>query len=303
MSANRDSSNGKDSTNKTTKTRKVLLIRGPGDKDPKLEKLFDPGVWTVIYAPDNEAALELAMAEAFDLIITSARTTGAEDVVLLQRLRVTRPHTRLIILTKKKVRGDVLSALRYHAFSFFSAPVATEDMRALIENAMSEPVWDNGIELVHGTPDYVVLLVRCDRGTLDRLEQFMREAVPLPRVENEEVAFAFREIVMNAMEYGGKFAPEQFVEVLYLRSKRQITCRVKDPGTGFPLQEALVEAKRKSLVEQAVIRVRRENEGVPRGLGILMAQKFVDEIVYSEKGNEVFLIKYLPTGEMTSPGS
>ena len=218
MHPGRDSSNRTDSIDKTTKTRKVLLIQWPGEKDLKLEKLFDPDAWKISYAPDNAAALELATAEAFDLIITSARTTGAEDVALLRRLRMARPHTRLIILTERKVSGDVLNALRYHAFSFFSVPVATEQLRTFIEDAMKEPVWDDGIEVIHGTAEYVVLVVRCDRGTLDRLEQFMSESVALPKVENEEVAFAFREIVTNVIEQG-KFDSEQFVEVCYLKSK------------------------------------------------------------------------------------
>jgi hypothetical protein len=74
MLADRDSSHRTTSIDKT-KTRKVLLIQGPGEKKLKLEKLFDPDAWKVSYAPDNAAALELATAEPFDPIVTSARTT------------------------------------------------------------------------------------------------------------------------------------------------------------------------------------------------------------------------------------
>ena len=115
MSADRDASN---STNLTNETLNVLLIRGYGEMDQHLEELFDPDVWKISYAPDNPTALDLATARAFDLIVTSARTTGEEGVALLRRLRMARPHTRLIILTERKVSGDVLNALRYHAFSF-----------------------------------------------------------------------------------------------------------------------------------------------------------------------------------------
>jgi len=290
MSADRDASN---STNLTNETLNVLLIRGYGEMDQHLEELFDPDVWKISYAPDNPTALDLATARAFDLIVTSARTTGEEGVALLRRLRMARPHTRLIILTERKTGGDVLNALRNHAFSFFSVPVATEHLRTLIEDVMTEPVWDDGIEVIHGTTEYVVLVVRCDRGTLDRLEQFMSECVALPKAENEEVAFAFREMVTNVMEHG-KFDPEQFVEVCYLKSKRQVTCRIGASGTGFALHEALEEAKRRSVEELSAIQMRRGDESIPPGLGILIAQQFVDELIGSEKENEIFLIKYLP---------
>jgi len=249
-------------------------------------------VWKISYAQDNATALELATAEAFDLIVTSASSTGAEDVALLRQLRMVRPHTRLIILTEKKVSGDVLNALRYHAFSFFSVPVATEHLRALINDSLKEPVWDDGIELIHGTTDYVVLVVQCDRGTLDRLQHFMNESVALPKVESEGVAFAFREIVSNAIERG-KLDSKQFVEVCYLKSKRQVTCRIGASGTGFSLQEVLKQAKQRSLEELSAIQVKSEDESIPPGVGILIAEKFVDELIGSERGNEVFLIKYL----------
>ncbi len=38
----------------------------------------------------------------------------------------------------------------------------------------------------------------------------------------------------------------------------------------------------------------RESKGIrPGGFGILMAKKFVDELLYNEQGNEVLLVKHL----------
>jgi anti-sigma regulatory factor (Ser/Thr protein kinase) len=38
----------------------------------------------------------------------------------------------------------------------------------------------------------------------------------------------------------------------------------------------------------------REEKGLrPGGLGILIAKKLVDELIYDKKGNDVLLIKYL----------
>jgi anti-sigma regulatory factor (Ser/Thr protein kinase)/CheY-like chemotaxis protein len=273
-----------------TPMKKVLLIAPQLDHTTEVQSLFEKPMWEVSYAQDNEAALVLGRAEAFDLIVTSAATTGTEDVVLLRRLRSVRPHTRLIILTKERMPGDVVNALRYHAFSYFTVPVVREDLRQLIDNAMHDPVWDDGIELLQGTTEYVVLAVRCDLRALDRLMQFVRAGVSFSETENEEVAFAFREIVLNAMEHGGKFDSEKFVEVCYLKSKKQVTCRVKDPGQGFSLEEVLAAEKSRPLPE---VGGSGEKEGDLGGLGILLARHYVDELIYNESGNEVILIKWL----------
>jgi anti-sigma regulatory factor (Ser/Thr protein kinase) len=45
----------------------------------------------------------------------------------------------------------------------------------------------------------------------------------------------------------------------------------------------------------------RDEQGMrPGGLGILLAKKLVDELIYSEKGNEVVLVKYLHPTEPAS---
>lgn len=275
--------------------RRALLIEALPDSKPDLEGLFDERYWSVSYAANNASALVMAKVENYDLILTNARTTCAEDVDMLRRLRTVRPHTRVIILVNGWVPGDILNAIRNHAFGYFTLPIARDDLRDMIEQALREPVWDDGIEIIQGTLEHVALAVRCDLGTLGRLTQFMRESVALPPQECEEVVFAFREIVMNAMQHGGKFDPEQFVEIGYLKAKRMVMCRVKDPGQGFSLDEIRLAALERPIVDFSD-RAGVENEVPSCGLGILIAQKFVDELIFSEKGNEVFLIKYLPQG-------
>ena len=278
-----------------TQRRKVLLIEALPNAYSDLEGLFDERVWELSYAANNATALTLAKIQNYDVILTNAATSCAEDVEMVRKLRVARPHTRVIILTKEWVPGDILRAIRNHAFSYFRLPIAKADLREMIEQAVEEPVWDDGIETIQGTPEHIVLAVRCDLKTLDRLTQFMRESLVLPPQEGEEVALAIREIVMNAMEHGGKFDPQKFVEIGYLKSKRMVMCRVKDPGEGFSLDEVRVAEITGPLVDYAEQTRHGQDAELPVcGLGILIAQRFVDELIFSEKGTEAFLIKYLP---------
>lgn len=275
--------------------RKALLIEPVPESNPDLEGLFDERFWLVSYASNNASALVMAKIENYDLILTNIATTCAEDVDMLRRLRTVRPHSRVIILVKEWMPGDLLRAIRNHAFSYFTLPIAKDDLRDMIEQALHEPVWDDGIEMVQGSPEHVALAVRCDLGTLDRLTQFMRESVALPPHECEEVAFAFREIVMNAMEHGGKFDPQKFVEIGYLKSKRMVMCRVKDPGEGFSMEEIRAAELGGPIADYSEQTRGGKDADLPiSGLGILIAQKFVDELIFSERGNEAFLIKYLP---------
>lgn len=278
----------------TIKDHRALIVDSSPELNRLLTGLFQHDHWEIRIATNNQEALELAKAQPYDLIITSEHSTGTEDIALLRRLRMVRPHTRLIILTDEFTPGDVLAAIRERAFSYFSRPFSTEKLGEMIRIAMTEPYWDDGIEVLSATPNWIRLCVRCDLATANRLLQFYREASDLPDAETEEVATAFREILINAMEHGAKFDPSQHVEVSYVRTRRMVLCRVKDPGEGFSLEELQHSALGNPEEDPFKHMATREAQGKrPGGFGILMAKRLVDDLIYNEKGNEVLLVKYL----------
>jgi len=256
--------------------------------------------WTVEYVMSNDEALLALRRRPFDLIVTAEATSALEDLDLLQRIRSFRPHTRMIILTMESTTQDVLLALRDRAFSYFSPPYTFDSLREMIHLAMEQPCWDDGIEVVSATPSWVRLLVRCEQGTADRLMQFFLEMVKMPEEEKGRVAYAVREMLMNAITYGGKFDPNQYVEMNYLRARNAVACRIKDPGTGFALDDLLHSALRNPPDDPFRHITVREEAGMPAGgYGIMLSLHLVDELMYNEQGNEVLLIKYL-TPETTS---
>jgi anti-sigma regulatory factor (Ser/Thr protein kinase) len=280
---------------------RALIVDSSPEINQLLTSLFDPQKWTLRFVPDNKEALRLAEAQAFDLILTGERTSGQEDIDLLRRLRLVRPHTRLIILADEFTPGDVIASIQARAFSYFARPFSTERLAEFIRSSLSQPCWDDGIEILSIAPNWLRLSVRCDVLTANRLIQFYREASQLPDVETEEVATAFREILLNAMEHGGKFDPSQYVEVGYVRTKRAVICRVKDPGQGFSLEELKHSAINNPPDDPFRHMAERESRGLrPGGFGILMAKKLVDELLFNEQGNEVILIKYLDRPAATS---
>ena len=276
--------------------RDALVVDAKKDLRDLLTTVLKPEVWAIRYVLSNRSALEAARGKAFELIITSEKTTAREDVELLRKIRALRPHTRLIILADEATPEDVLGAMRNHAFSFFSKPYSLERLGEMIQIATEAPCWDDGIELVSATPEWIRLEVRCRVRTADRLLQFMREIADLPESEREEVGMALREILLNAMEHGGGFDPETCVQVEYMRARRMIACRIADPGPGFTLDEiphAAVANPDGDPIRHAKV---RDKMGLrPGGLGILLAQHMVDQVMYGEKGNEVLLVKYLDT--------
>jgi anti-sigma regulatory factor (Ser/Thr protein kinase) len=274
--------------------RNALVVDPGPELNDLLVEILKPGLWAVQHVPTNQAVLQVARGKAFELIITGENTSGREDVELLRKIRLVRPHMRLIILTNESTPEDVLASMREHAFSFFSKPYSFEQLGNMIQMAIDAPFWDDGIEVHSSTTEWIKLQVRCQVRTADRLLQFMKEISDLPGKERHEVGMAFHEILLNAMEHGGGLDPKKYVEVEYVRARRMVSCRISDPGAGFTLDEiphAAVANPENNPVRHAEI---RDELGLrPGGFGILLAQKLVDQVIYGQDGNEVLLIKYL----------
>jgi anti-sigma regulatory factor (Ser/Thr protein kinase) len=124
--------------------------------------------------------------------------------------------------------------------------------------------------------------------------QFFDEIAELPDPERSAVATAFREMLINAIEHGGRLDPNQQVEISYVRARHMVKCHISDPGEGFTLDEiphAAIANPEGDLLRHVEY---REARGMrPGGFGVLLSQRLVDQLVYNEEGNEVVLIKYL----------
>jgi anti-sigma regulatory factor (Ser/Thr protein kinase)/ActR/RegA family two-component response regulator len=280
-------------TEPRTRQLHTALVVGP-DPDLASQVASTLPTWQIVRIPHNSEALDMLNASPFDLVVTGEDTSGAEDLKLLRQMRRVRAHTRLLILTRESTPDDVIASMREGAFSYFSSPYSPESLSDMIRLAAEGPCWDEGIEVLSATPALIQLLASCDKGTANRLLQFFHEIIDLPDPEKANVAAAFREMLLNAIEQGGHFDPTQVVEISYVRARHAVMCRVKDPGEGFSFEEikhaAISNPPDQPLRHQEYRDARGLRAG---GFGVLMTSRLVDELIYGERGNEVLLIKYL----------
>lgn len=274
--------------------KKTVLTIGPDA--PLIEALARvlPD-WHIEGVVDNVEALAAVKDRPFNLVVTGKETSGVADLDLLRKIRAIRPHTRLIILTAESTPSEVIACMREYAFSYFCRPFSEAALETMLRRAADERCWDDGIEVLAATSEWITIAARSDLGTADRLLQFLHEISDLPDCERNELGVAFREMLLNAMEYGGCFDPTQYVEISYVRARHMVLCRVKDPGEGFSLDDIRHSAISNPPNDPLQHFIHREAQGLRSGgFGMLMAKNLVDDLIYSEKGNEVLLVKYLP---------
>lgn len=229
---------------------------------------------------------------AYDVIVTSPSTPAARDLAMVTEARYQQPGIRTVVIAPELTAVDIITALRTEVFACFAMPVKPDELRDSIAQALDADEWQNGIEVVSALPNWITLRVACRRITADRLTRFVTElAAGVHEQDRTDLASAFREVLLNAMEHGAGFDPGKVIEVAAIRTQRTIVYYFKDPGSGFnPQAPGLVATDDDPLSHLAY----REAEGKRAGgFGMLLTSKLVDEVQYNERGNEVFLVKHL----------
>jgi anti-sigma regulatory factor (Ser/Thr protein kinase) len=151
------------------------------------------------------------------------------------------------------------------------------------------------ITVISASPEWLEIEAPCSLEVADRVSDFVMQLdAKLPDELRESVAQAFRELLTNAVEWGGRLDPARTVRISCLRSRRMLLYRIADPGEGFDIDRiahSAVSNPADDPLEHA--RVRQQMGLRPGGLGLVMTRALVDELIYNEKRNEVVLIKYL----------
>ncbi len=249
----------------------------------------------VVSARDGQDATEQLQGESFDVIISDVWMPRMNGMELLGHVQAHQLPSRFIIMTGDNTPEIVLDAVRNQAYGYLRKPFEPNQLLVLLRSALDAPSTLAPIEVISSTPEWVELVLPCSLEVADRIGSFMDQLkTDLSGEVREAVGKVFRELLLNAIEWGGHFDPKRKVRVAYLRTPRMLLYRIADPGGGFKF-ENLDHAAVNNPPDQPTghLRVRAEKGIRPGGFGIFLARQLVDDLLYNEAKNEVVFIKYL----------
>jgi CheY-like chemotaxis protein/anti-sigma regulatory factor (Ser/Thr protein kinase) len=254
--------------------------------------LTDAGYATHL-ARDGAEALRKLRAQRFDLVLLDVWMPRMTGLQLLERLRSRKRGPRVIVMTSDDAPETLLAVVRQQAFRYLHKPVQPASLLETVQSVLSaaEPL---PIEVISARPDWVELLVPCTHEAVERIATVMAQLeADLPAGRRESIADAFRELLQNAIEWGGRLRADRKVRIAYLRTKRMLMYRIADPGEGFDIDELTHAAVNYAGSPIAHMDVREKKGLRPGGFGLRTARGLVDELIYNEKRNEVVFVQYL----------
>jgi DNA-binding response OmpR family regulator len=272
----------------------ILLVEDERVTRHRIEKVLADAGHRVTSVSNATDALEALEQTTVDLMVLDVWLPEMSGLELLSRLgSETRP--RVIVITADDTSQTLLEAVRADAYELVRKPIEPEELLATVERALRGSRRTPPIRVISAKPNWVELAVPCDRESAERIQSFLsRLDADLDPAVREAVGRVFREMLLNAVEWGGKLDPSREVRVTYLRAKKMILYRIADPGEGFRFEE-IDHAAVTNTDDAPMGHVdAREKKGLrPGGFGILMSQTLADELLYNEAQNEVVFVKYL----------
>jgi DNA-binding response OmpR family regulator len=259
-----------------------------------LEHVLERDGRSLQWVYEGAEALKRLRAEPYDLVVAAPATNGSDGVKLLRRVHALRPDTK-VILTGDRNPARALAAIRARAYGYVHQPFSPLHLTEMVQQALDSASWRDDLQLISARPEWTTLNVRCRLHAAERALHLVRELMAdLDGALAEDILAAFRELLMNGIEHGAGSDPNKRVRVAVLRLADRIMVYLRDPGKGFSLEEishAAVCNPDDSPTRH--IEIRAEHGQRPGGFGILMASNLVDELLYNERGNEVFFVKKL----------
>jgi CheY-like chemotaxis protein/anti-sigma regulatory factor (Ser/Thr protein kinase) len=279
-----------------TVSRRILVVDDDRGLRVALTALLSGEGHLVESAGDGPEAIALLRERPFDILLLDVGLPSMSGLDVLAQTSALAAPPRAIVMTADDTPETLLGAIRRQAFRYLRKPFAPSAMVEVVREAVTAaPVATLSIEVVSARPDWLELIAPCALEMTDRIQSFvMHLEADLPEPVRESVAQAFRELLTNAIEWGGKLDPTRKVRISCVRAKRMLLYRISDPGEGFDidrLRHAAISNPDGDPIQH--LSVRQEQGLRPGGFGLAMTRSLVDELIYNEARNEVMFIKYL----------
>lgn len=274
--------------------KRILVVEDDRPTRYLLGKVLKGAGFSVASAKDGVDGLRQLRKDKIDLVLLDIWMPRMNGLEMLAHMREEPKRPKAVVMTSDNTPDTLLKAIREQAYQYLSKPIDPKKLIDLVKDALAaSPV--PPIEVVSARPEWVELLVPCEMGSAERIESFLaRLDADLTSEVRASIGQVFHEMLLNAVEWGGRLDPNRKVRISCLRARRMLLYRIADPGPGFKVEElthAAISYAPDQLLEH--VDVRKKKGLRPGGFGILLSRAMVDELIYNEARNEVVFVKYL----------
>ncbi len=297
-----------DESNPTESALIFIIEKDAADREAMQAALAGTGRPVIPFDTLDAAIGLLGHGAACGLAVLSTDALDDDPGRFDEFLAARRPPPPVIVCGVDPAAKLVLHCLNRGARDFLAKPVGEDELIRAVDEILSGDMarisTGHTRAIVASSPisGWIELTATSELEYFRRVQRFSDAlfASRLPAKVCEDLKMAVEEVGRNAVEWGNRFDPGKRIHVSYCMFDDRVVIKVEDEGEGFIPQNV----PDPTADPMKTMRDRQTAGKRPGGYGVFLLQRLVDDIVYSQKGNTVLLIKYLPeeAGDTTPEG-
>ena len=166
--------------------------------------------------------------QLFDVILLDIGLPGISGLDVLAEVKRLDAPPRVVMITADDTSETLLKAVRGQADRYVTKPFAPGTIVEVVDDVLAEPAAaEFPIQVVSAKAEWVELVAPCTLRVSNRIQGFMKGLeADLPESIRDSIGQAFRELLSNAVEWGGHLDPERMVRISCIRAKRMLLYRI-----------------------------------------------------------------------------
>ena len=272
--------------------------------------LTKDGNHTIHCANNGEEAVSFLQRSFPDLVLTDLFMPGMDGIELLQLIRREYPLIPVILMTSRGTEEIAVQALQSGAASYVPKHLLSRYLLKTVRDLLAQALESRSRARLLGsmTANDFAFSIENDAALIPIVVGFLQESMSHMAMcdgsERLRVSVALEEAITNAVNHGNLEVSSElrqgddsrYYELIRQRSKEEpyrgrrvhIKTRMSDRDTVFVIRDEGPGFDVAGLPDPT------EPENLERagGRGILLMKTFMDEVLFSERGNEVTLVKW-----------
>ena len=265
--------------------------------------------WTVSYAGDGAAALDMIRTVPPDVVVTDLQMPVMTGLELVTAVRKSVTQVPVILMTGKGSEEIAVEALHAGAASYVPKRALATLLVETVQRVLASSQEDrHHAELMRRVDvraesfeieNDVHLLLSLSR----HLQQLMAESWGLDRTDRLRIGTALEEALLNALYHGSLGVRSELKEIDHEEFYKQANERRVTP----PWSDRRIRVQTRITSEEFEVTIRDEGDGFdpaslpdptdpenldrPCGRGVMLMRAFMDDVRYNATGNEVTLVR------------
>lgn len=266
-----------------------VLVDSPRKKE--IENLIQTIGWNIFFLPIDENVSSLAIEHKPDCLLIDEVLKESDSFEICKKIREqsTTDELPIFMLASNKSLIEDIDVLRFGIDNILPSNLTPQQFKDTIQEKI---LIKKSLKKNEYVEDWIEFEIDNDIRFVKEVHSLVEKLINRSKLSPTQIfklEYSFKEMLQNAWEHGNGKDVSKKIKVSYVLFDDRLVIKITDEGRGF-----ILNTVEDPTIDPIGAMQRRQAEGKRAGgWGIASVRKLMDELIFSDRGNVVLMVKYL----------